>query len=82
MFWSAGLLCLILNLSELLGRPSYPGYYLSKVFLPEKDKEVQGTEEKCITWRASYLSGVLLLRVYCIFLFILTICPKILNYLF
>jgi len=34
--------------------------------LLEKGKEVQGTEEKCITRRASYLSGVLPKRVYCI----------------
>ena len=36
-------------------RPSYPGDYLhkSEVFLPEKGKEVQGPEKKCITWWVS-----------------------------
>jgi len=43
----------------LSGCPSYPGYYLSKVFLSEKGKEVQGTEEKCITWGRPTFASIL-----------------------
>jgi len=39
--------------------------------LPEKGKEVQRTEEKCILGGRSYLSGVLLIAsIYCIYLYI------------
>jgi len=39
-----------------------PGITKAKFFCLKRVKEVQGTEEKCITWQTSYLSGVLLIE--------------------
>ena len=51
------------NMVPLSESPTYPGSYLSEVFLMKFDKEVQGTYNICPTYPRSHLS-----RVYCIIL--------------